>query len=239
MNRNAGLLGFVFLMVVVLIASPKPLTAQAKNPVLHKTTYYLHGRIYTNDPKHPWAAALAVRDEKILCIGTIAHIMLDCGGADSPGDTYQLNNHFVMPGFNDAHTHLGGAGRDKLAISLNGVESIEELQKKVRAEVSRHKSGEWILGSGWDQTLWPDKKFPTRLQLDEVSPENPVFLVHVSGHVAVANTLALRHAEINVGNKRSDGWRDRTVCRRRGDRNVERRRSHGNGGATNSRPVGG
>jgi predicted amidohydrolase YtcJ len=116
-----------------------------------------------------------------------------------------LNNHFVMPGFNDAHTHLGGAGRDKLAISLNGVESIEELQRKVKAEVSRHKSGEWILGSGWDQTLWPDKKFPTRLQLDEVSPENPVFLVHVSGHVAVANTLALRHAEINVETKNPMG----------------------------------
>ncbi len=205
MNRNVAGVCLAIVMTGLLVGSPKPLLGQSKAPVLHKTTYYLHGRIYTNDPKHPWAAALAVRDEKILCIGTIAHILLDCGGANAPGDTYQLNNHFVMPGFNDAHTHLGGAGRDKLSISLNGVESVDELQKKVKAEIARHKSGEWILGSGWDQTLWPDKKFPTRLQLDEVSPDNPVFLVHVSGHVAVANSLALKHAEINPETKNPMG----------------------------------
>jgi predicted amidohydrolase YtcJ len=181
------------------------LTAQTKPPVIHKTIYFLHGHIYTNDPAHPWATAMAVRDQKILCIGSIAHIMLDCGGADAPGDTYQLNDRFVMPGFNDAHTHLGGAGRDKLTVSLNGVESIAELQKRIKNEIAKHKSGDWIVGSGWDQTLWPDKKFPTRLQLDEVSPENPVYLVHISGHVAVANSLALHHAEINPETKNPVG----------------------------------
>jgi hypothetical protein len=187
-----------FLLLLLLSA----LLASAQNPTPkpvygpHPTTYFLHGHIYTNDPKHPWASAIAVRDEKILCIGTIEHILLDCGGADAPGDTIQLKNNFVMPGFNDAHTHIGGAARDKLALSLNGVESVAELQKRVKDEISKHKSGEWIVGSGWDQTLWPDKKFPTRLQLDEVSPENPVYLVHISGHVAVANSLALKHAEL-------------------------------------------
>ncbi len=201
MNWYAVRVGFVFAALCCNPTSPNPLAAQTKAPALRKTTYYLHGRIYTNDPKHPWAAAMAVRDEKILCIGTIAHILLDCGGANAPGDTYQLNNHFVMPGFNDAHTHLGGAGRDKLSISLNGVDSIGELQNRVKSEVRRHKPGDWILGSGWDQTLWPDKQFPTRLQLDEVSPDNPVFLVHVSGHVAVANSQALKHAEIKPDTK--------------------------------------
>jgi hypothetical protein len=172
--------------------------AAAEPPVIHKTTYYLHGRIYTNDPKHPWAAALAVRDEKILCIGTIAHIMLDCGGADAPGDTVQLNNQFVMPGFNDAHTHVGSAAQQKLALSLNGVESVDELKRKLKEEVTKRKVGEWIVGAGWDQTLWPDKKFPNRMELDEVSPDNPVFLEHISGHVAVVNTQALKHAEITA-----------------------------------------
>ena len=200
-NRGAVRLAFVLMMAGFTSTRPIATVAQTKSPAVHRTTYYLHGRIYTNDPKHPWAAAIAVRDEKIFCIGTIAHILLDCGGAEAPGDTYQLSNHFVMPGLNDAHTHLGGAGRDKLSISLNGVESIAELQTRVKAEVIHHKQGEWILGSGWDQTLWPDKKFPTRLQLDEVAPDNPVFLVHVSGHVAVANSLALKHAEINPDTK--------------------------------------
>ncbi|HEX8871655.1 MAG TPA: amidohydrolase, partial [Candidatus Acidoferrum sp.] len=162
---------------------------------LHPTTYYLHGRIYTNDAQHPWAAAMAVRDEKILCIGTIAHVMLDCGGAASH-DTVELHGRFVMPGFNDAHTHLGRAGQDKLALVLNGIASPADLQKAVKEAVARHKPGEWIVGSGWDQTLWPEKKFPTRLLLDEVAPRNPVFLAHISGHVAVVNSLALKHAEI-------------------------------------------
>lgn len=202
MKRRAVARVVVALLIGIFLAGARGgLLAQSKAPAVHRTTYYLHGRIYTNDPKHPWAAALAVRDEKIFCVGSIAHILLDCGGANAPGDTYQLNNHFVMPGFNDAHTHLGGAGRDKLSISLNGVESVAELQSRVKAEVARKKVGEWILGSGWDQTLWPDKKFPTRLQLDEVAPNNPVFLVHVSGHVAVANSQALKHAEINSETK--------------------------------------
>lgn len=197
---------FAFAWATLLAA--RPALAQRKEsapPLIHKTTYYLHGRIYTNDPKHPWAAAMAVRDEKILCIGSIAHIMLDCGAAEAPGDTYQLNNQFVMPGFNDAHIHLGGAAQDKLALSLKGVESVEELQKRLKAEVDKHKPGEWIVGSGWDQSYWPDKKFPNRLQLDTVSPDNPVFLTHVSGHVAVVNTQALKHAEITAETKNPPG----------------------------------
>jgi predicted amidohydrolase YtcJ len=205
MRRAARGFTVTLTLIVICVMSPKFLRAQTNPQLLHKTTYYLHGRIYTGDPKHQWASAIAVRDEKILCIGSIAQILLDCGGANAPGDTIQLENHFVMPGFNDAHTHLGGAGRDKSTIVLNGVSSVAELQKRVAAEISKHKSGEWILGSGWDQTLWPDKKFPTRLQLDEVSPDNPVYLVHISGHVAVANSLALRHAEINADTKNPVG----------------------------------
>ncbi len=173
--------------------------------VAHKTTYYLHGRIYTNDPKQPWASAMAVRDEKILCVGSIEHIMLDCGGAKSEGETVQLKGRFVMPGFNDAHTHLGSAGRDKLTLDLKGTDSIEEVQRRVRAAVAQHKPGEWVVGSGWDQTRWPDKKFPSRQQLDEVSPDNPVFLVHISGHVAVANSMAIKRTEITPDTKNPAG----------------------------------
>jgi|SRR5271165_70442 len=196
--------GFPQFFLIFTMATAGTLFAQNKTP-LNKTTYYLHGRIYTNDPQHPWAVAMAIRDEKILCIGTLAHVLLDCGGAQSEAETIQLNDQFVMPGFNDAHTHLGGAGRDKLNLSLNGVDSIAELQRLVKETVAKKKIGEWVLGSGWDQTRWPDKKFPTRLQLDEVAPNNPVFLVHISGHVAVANSEALKHAEITPDTKNPMG----------------------------------
>ena len=160
------------------------------------TTVFLHGRIYTNDPENPWAEGMAIRSGKIRCVGKIAYVLLECGGNDPSAETIQLNEKFVMPGFNDAHVHLGGAGADMLSVRLNGVTTIEELQKRVADAVAHHKEGEWITGSGWDHTLWPDKKFPNKQELDAVAPKNPVFLVHISGHVGVANSLALEHAEI-------------------------------------------
>ena len=161
------------------------------------TVFYTHGRIYTNDPAEPWAEAMAVADGKIVCIGKMAHVLLDCGGSQQSAETVHLNEHFVMPGFNDAHVHLGSAGADALAVELRGVKSPEEMQKRVAEAVAHHKEGEWITGSGWDHTLWPDKRFPNRQQLDAVAPKNPVILTHISGHVAVANSLALKKAEID------------------------------------------
>lgn len=169
--------------------------AQTPPRAVHPTTYYLHGRIYTNDPKHPWAEAMAIRDDRIFCVGTLSQVLLDCGGAES-SEVVQLNGRFVMPGFNDAHVHLGGAGRHKMTLVLNGASSVADIQKLVDTAVGRHKLGEWIIGSGWDQTRWTDPKYPTRLDLDKVAPNNPVYLVHVSGHIAVANSLALKHAEV-------------------------------------------
>jgi predicted amidohydrolase YtcJ len=182
----------LFISVNVVQAQSHPATA-APSP----TIYYLHGRIYTNDPKHPWAEAMAVRDEKVFCIGTISQIMLDCGGANSH-DVVQLNGLFVMPGFNDAHVHIGGAARNKLNIELNGATSIVDIQKLVKAAADRHQPGQWILGSGWDQTRWADPKLPSRLDLDQVAPNNPVYLDHISGHIAVVNSLALKHGEITA-----------------------------------------
>src|ERR1700687_469496 len=183
---------FIFCFFAVLPFSP--VSAQ-QNPLNH-TIYYLHGRIYTNDREHPWAAALAIRNGKILCVGTLPHILLDCGGSDEGAETVQLHGAFVMPGFNDAHVHLGAAGRDLLTLRLEGVNSVEEFQRRVQQAAEKLKPGVWLVGSGWDQTLWPDKKFPTRQQLDEVAPKNPVYLEHISRHVAVVNSLAIKHAEI-------------------------------------------
>lgn len=187
----------LFCFTFLPLPTRSPLAQQTPPAAIHPTTYYLHGRIYTNDPKHPWAEAIAVRDEKILCIGSISQIMLDCGGAESQ-DVVQLRGSFVLPGFNDAHAHLGGAGRDKLNLALNDATSVDDLLKRVKATAEKRQPGDWVLGSGWDQSRWPDPKYPTRLELDQAAPNNPVFLDHVSGHIGVANSLALKHAEINA-----------------------------------------
>jgi predicted amidohydrolase YtcJ len=157
-------------------------------------TIYRNGRIYTNDPASPWAEAMLVRGEEILAAGDDDEVSALAGAGAQVVD---LEKHFVMPGFNDAHVHIGGAGEDWIAVRLNGVKSVAELQKRLAEGVAQHKDGEWIRGSGWDHTFWPDKRFPNRQQLDEVSSKNPVILTHISGHVAVANSLALQLAGIS------------------------------------------
>jgi len=161
--------------------------------VPQQLTLYRNGRIYTNDPSAPWAESILVRGEEILAVGDDDEVS---ALADKGAKIIDLQKRFVMPGFNDAHVHLGGAGEDWLSVRLFGTTSVDELQKRLTAAVAEHKPGEWITGSGWDHTMWPEKKFPNKRQLDEVAPKNPVILTHVSGHVAVANSLALEMAGI-------------------------------------------
>jgi predicted amidohydrolase YtcJ len=185
-----------FALGAALCAVPLGQNRAAQERPKH-TVFYTHGRIYTNDPANPRAEAMAVADGQITCIGKLDHVLLDCGGSQQGAETVHLSGLFVMPGFNDAHVHLGSAGADALAVELRGVSSAQEMQKRVAEAVAHHKEGEWITGSGWDHTLWPDKRFPNRQELDAVAPNNPVILTHISGHVAVANSLALKKAEID------------------------------------------
>jgi predicted amidohydrolase YtcJ len=157
------------------------------------TVLYHHARIYTNNLEGPWAQAIAVRNGLILDVVPESSV---AQWAEQGAVLVDLQGAFVMPGFNDAHVHLGSAGADLLGVALNGAASVAEFQRRIHAAAVSHDRDEWILGRGWDHTLWPDKKFPTRQMLDAAAPHNPVFLTHVSGHVAVANSLALKLAGI-------------------------------------------
>lgn len=153
-----------------------------------------NGKIYTLDVSHPWASALAARDEIIVAV------------ADSEADikrwigpktrVVDLKGKFAMPGFNDAHLHLASAGQAKLEVNLEGVRSVPEMQKRIRDRLKDFQAGEWITGRGWDHTLWPEKKFPRRQELDAVSTNHPMFFYRVDGHVAIVNSRALEIAGI-------------------------------------------
>jgi predicted amidohydrolase YtcJ len=194
------------LTVIVVLAGASALRVKAQPAQdAPRLVLYLHGRIYTNDPQHPWAQAMAIRDGKIACIGAIAQVLTECAGGEAHPETIELHEKFVMPGFNDAHMHLGSAGEGMLSVRLYGAASIEELKQRVAASVATHKPGEWITGAGWDHTVWPEKQFPNKWELDDVAPKNPVLLTHVSGHVAVANSLALKIAELNNSSSNPSG----------------------------------
>ena len=160
---------------------------------------YIHGNVYTGliATAKPNAVqrvqAIAVLGDRIQAVGTDAEIEKLKGPKTQLID---LNGHFVMPGFNDAHLHLAIAGLQKLRVDLIGVKTVDELRERVRAKVETAPPGEWLLGGGWDETLWSGKTLPSRKNLDDISGGHPVFLDRVDGHLAVANTRALQLAKI-------------------------------------------
>jgi len=144
------------------------------------------------------AEALAVRDGRIEAVGRNDEIVKLKGPSTEVVD---LGGHFVMPGFNDAHVHLANAGFQRLTVDLLGVKSLTEFRERIRARVENAAPNEWIVGGGWDQTLWPVKELPSRWDIDEVTTDHPVFLERVDGHIAVANTRALQLASITVASR--------------------------------------
>ncbi len=170
---------------------------------------FTHGNVYTGmvDATASLGAgkrfeALAIVGDRILAVGPREDIMKLKGPETKIVD---LGGHFVMPGFNDAHMHLASAGLEKLNVNMVGTRSLDEFRDRLRAKCDAAEPGEWVVGEGWDETLWPVKVPPTRWDLDEVSGKHPVYLVRVDGHIGVANTRALQLASVTVASRDPDG----------------------------------
>ena len=166
-------------------------------------TIYLHGNILTGahlrpDDPSPTPAkvqALAIANGKILAAGSDAEILKLKGPKTK---TIDLHGAFAMPGFNDAHTHMAAAGQQQLSINLDGVKSLVEMQQRIRIYAAKAKPGSWLQGGGWDHTLWPGAKLPTREDIDQVTAGHPCILSRVDGHMALANSAALAAANITA-----------------------------------------
>jgi len=151
---------FLFLCFALLASLIPPITAAQALPPPPRTAYYLHGRIYTNDPQHPWATAMAVREGKIVCIGGIEQIMLECGGGNEDAETIQLGGKFVMPGFNDAHVHLGSAATRHASGPPQRC-SLHRRTPEARSRCRRrHKEGDWITAAAGTTPSGPTKNSP-------------------------------------------------------------------------------
>ena len=175
---------------------------------------FTHGNIYTGvvDAASSLGAgkrpeALAVRGDRILAVGARDEIMKLKGPETKIVD---LDGRFVMPGFNDAHMHLASAGLEKMNVNLVGVKTLDEFRERILAKVEKAAPGEWIVGGGWDETLWPVKVLPTRWDVDEVSSSHPVFLTRVDGHIARGQHARLATGQRHRRQSRSGGRKDRS-----------------------------
>lgn len=154
---------------------------------------FTNGRIYTVDDAHPEASALAVRDGRVLFVGSDAEARALAGSATRIVD---LHGNTVFPGFTDAHAHLLGLGNMLQRVNLAGSASYEEVISRVKAWAKDVKPGEWIQGRGWDQNRWPTKDFPTHEALSRAFPNNPVVLDRIDGHALLANARAMEVARV-------------------------------------------
>ncbi len=161
-------------------------------------TIYLNGNILTGvgldsgDPRR--AQALAVARGEILATGADAHILARYKGPKTR--TIDLRGAFVMPGFNDAHTHLGMGGRIRRSVDLSGVKTLAQMQSRIRRAARAAAPGQWLSGGGWDQTLWKQDRLPTRHDIDDATEGRPAIFTRVDGHIAVASSAALAAAGI-------------------------------------------
>jgi predicted amidohydrolase YtcJ len=147
--------------------------------------------------------AIAVKDGKVLEVGPNEQILAEFRGQMT--GIIDLKGRFVMPGFNDAHAHLASAGFEKLNVDLVGVKSLKEMKARILDHTRKAAKGEWIKGRGWDHTKWPGQNLPTRQDLDRVTKGHPAIFSRVDGHIAVANTAALKQAGIGRDTPDPDG----------------------------------
>ncbi|MCH7619760.1 MAG: amidohydrolase [Candidatus Marinimicrobia bacterium] len=165
---------------------------------------FVNAIIYTLNSANDTAGALAVRDGKILFIGSLDDAYEHTGDNT---ETIDLNGYTLIPGLTDAHAHVEGTGKFLQTLSFLGTGSAEEIAEIVRKAALRTPKGEWIEGRGWDQNDWEIKKFPASDLLDEAAPENPVVFSRVDGHAYWVNQTVLDLAGINSDTPDPDGGR--------------------------------
>lgn len=158
----------------------------------------VNGKIYTANAKKLNAEAVAVKAGKILAVGTTAEIKK----LISPSTTIlDVKGKLVIPGLIDAHTHFSSGGRSLASLSFRGVMSVERVQEMVAAKIKEIPPGEAVFGGQYDHTLFPGQKWPTKEDLDKVSPDNPVVITRVDGHSSWVNSLALKQSGITKDTK--------------------------------------
>jgi len=184
------------------VKHPRPKPAPAPLSTVPEIVFF-NGVIYTGvgfeSDKPETVQAMAIGGGKVLAVGTTEEITRLAGPNTKLRDLDSANTStFIFPGFNDAHTHLGSAGQTKLNVDLTGVKSLSDMLAKVQAFAKDAPTGHWLTGGNWDHTLWAQKTLPTRQDLDKVTGAHPAFLGRIDGHIAIANTAALKAAGITA-----------------------------------------
>ncbi len=186
-------------IVFIFILSTVPVSPSTAAEIADSV--YINGNIYTMDEDQPKATALAVKGQKLIFVGS------DAGAKGYVGNNTKvtdLKGKTVIPGLIEGHMHVPMLGENLLKIDAFWKPKAEILAA-VKAEAARVKPGEWITGFGWNNTIWDDKSYPTKEELDAVAPNNPVVMERTDGHMIWVNSKTLELAGITKDSKDPQG----------------------------------
>ena len=153
----------------------------------------IHGRVYTENPKQPWAQAVAIHGAKIVAVGDDTTIQKIRGMGTK---VINAGGKLVLPGFTDCHIHFLDGSLSLGRVNLEGAKDVADIQKKLRQYAAEHPGEDWMLGRGWNYAMFGPEALPHKKYLDEVFPNRPVFLEGYDGHTYWANSKALALAGI-------------------------------------------
>jgi len=176
------------------------LAAACKNKEFNADILIKNAVVYTVDSTFTIADAFVVRSGKIVAVGNVA----DLEDKYLAREVIDAQGKAVYPGFIDAHSHFFEYGMGLQQLDLKGINNWHAVTDSVQVFAKNNPEG-WILGSGWDQNIWPGKKFPDKAQLDSLFPMRPVLLSRIDGHAVIANQAALAIAGITPGQKIAGG----------------------------------
>jgi len=191
----ATLISATVLVVLLAACSKSEDTPEAATRVVRNAT------IWTGDPNKPWAEAIASRGEDIVAVGTDANVE---PLIDESTEVVDANGAMLVPGFIDTHVHFADGGSSLASVQLRDAKTPEEFTRRIGAFAKTVRPGEWLLDGNWDHENWGGE-LPTREWIDAVTPDNPVWLFRLDGHMALANSLALKLAGVDADTPDIDG----------------------------------
>jgi len=162
-------------------------------PALLAAVILTNGKIWTGDRQRPWAEAVAIEENRIAAVGSKVEI---AKLAPAGARIINLNGRLAVPGFIDNHTHFIEGGMELSRVQLRDAATPQEFARRIGEYAKRVGPGLWIVGGEWDHTIWNPPLLPTRQMIDAVTPQNPVFVFRLDGHMALANSLALEMAGV-------------------------------------------
>jgi len=162
----------------------------------------VYGRVWTGDSSQPRARGIAIAGDRLVAVGSRREV-----GRYRGDRTRVLDNgdRSVVPGFGDSHTHFVDGGFQLMSVDLRDADSPAEFTRRMAEFARRQPPGRWITGGDWDHELWPGTPLPRREWIDSVTPDNPVFVSRLDGHMGVANSVALRLARLGRSSRAPAG----------------------------------